>query len=339
MNHWQPKRAAGLMVLVVMISLAGCGGEGAPTSPVRAAPMPLPVGSPDPDDVIDNSCATATKTLAPPTSMPPPNAMAPGSFMARIHDRGYLIAGVPRGRIGFSWIDPADGEPKGFDIDMIKQISKAIFGDENHVEYRFVTTPERIPLVENGTIDVVSASVTITCGRWKQVAFASHNYDDSARIMVSKTSPMKSFKDLGKGKVCATKGSSSIYYLRHRANLPQSQVVEVGDNVDCLVGLQRGELDAIMSLVAVLDGLQGQDPSTAIVGPPIFPALQGMIVSLCHKDFARFINGVQDQMRADGRWDKLNDQWLKPWLGTPAPSVDYSDRSPDGPAPYACPAT
>ena len=54
--------------------------------------------------------------------------MTPGSFMAKIRARGYLIAGVDQSTYHFGYLNPLDGQIEGFDIDMIKAVAEAIFG-------------------------------------------------------------------------------------------------------------------------------------------------------------------------------------------------------------------
>jgi polar amino acid transport system substrate-binding protein len=323
----------GALLAAVLLALAACGNQPAPAVRPAAAPAPSPAST---DDVTDAAtCATAPQTLPPPVPMPAPDAMPAGSFMDHIRQRGFLIAGVPRGTPGFGSVDPAVGLPAGFDVEMVKQVSLALFGDVNHVEFRLVTTPERVPLLQSGAIDIVASTMTITCGRWTEVGFSTDYYIDHQRVLVTKGSPYRSLGDLKGRTVCATTSSTSIFFLRHHAGVPGLSTVAVSDNNDCLVMLQRGQVDAVSTNEGILDGLRAEDPYTEIVGPPLTDEQHGMAISLCHKDFIRFVNGVLDRMRADGTWARLYGRWLAPWLGAAAqPAADYGDRSRPPPPSY-----
>ena len=176
-----------------------------------------------------------------------------------------------------------------------------------------------MPLLQSGAIDIVSSTMTITCGRWTQVGFSTDYYIDHQRVLVTKGSPYRSLADLRNRTVCATTSSTSIYFLQHHSGVPGLKLVGVSDNNDCLVMLQRGQVDGISTNEGILDGLRAEDPYTAIVGPPLTDEQHGMAISLCHKDFIRFVNGVLDRMRADGTWARLYGQWLAPWLGAASP--------------------
>jgi polar amino acid transport system substrate-binding protein len=323
----------GALLLAGLVMLAACGDQPAAAVRPAVAATAAPASTDDATDAA--SCASAPQTLRPPDPMPGPGAMPAGSFMDHVRQRGFLIAGVPRGTPGFGSVDPAAGLPAGFDVEMVKQVSLAIFGDENHVEYRLVTTPERVPLLQSGAIDIVASTMTITCGRWTQVGFSTDYYIDHQRVLVTKGSPYRSLADLRNRTVCATTSSTSIYFLQHHSGVSGLKTVAVSDNNDCLVMLQRGQVDAISTNEGILDGLRAEDPYTEIVGPPLTDEEHGMAISLCHKEFIRFVDGTLDRMRSDGTWARLYGRWLAPWLGAAAPpAADYGDRSPAPPYSY-----
>jgi polar amino acid transport system substrate-binding protein len=88
----------------------------------------------------------------------------------------------------------------------------------------------------------------------------------------------------------------------------------------CLVLFQQGKVDAITGDDTILAGLAAQDPYALVVRAPAFTAEPyGLGVAKEHADFARFVNGVLAQMRADGRWTTAYNTWLRAALG-PAPA-------------------
>ena len=101
----------------------------------------------------------------------------------------------------------------------------------------------------------------------------------------------------------------------------------MADETDCLVDFQTGKVDAISTDDAVLAGMARQDPYAKIVGPRFTDEPYGIAVSLSHPEFTRFVNGVLEQIRADGSWQRSYNTWLAKWLGAVSgqPAALYKD--------------
>jgi polar amino acid transport system substrate-binding protein len=257
------------------------------------------------------TCDPEAASLAP--AGPP--SVTSGSFMAKIRARGYLIAGVDQSTYHFGFLNPLDGHIEGFDIDMIRAVADAIFGNPNQVEYKAISDAERIPDLGNGSVDIVAHTMTITCARLKQVDFSSVYFDAHQRILVPDNSTVASVADLSGEKVCVTKGSDSGGTLSLPSGKTQPIVVSVPYWTDCLVMLQQGQVAAISTDDSILAGLEAQDPFTKIVGPELTDEPYGLAISNQHPDFVRFVNAVLAQERADGAWAASYARWV----GTPVP--------------------
>jgi polar amino acid transport system substrate-binding protein len=243
--------------------------------------------------------------------------MPRGSFMARIAHRHYLIAGVDQNTLLFAYFNPLDQRLEGFEIDLLRQVAKAIFGDPNAIQFRAITTAQRIPAVQAGTVDIVADAITMTCARRLQVDFSSVYYDAGQRILVPLSSPVRSVRDLTGQRVCATISSTSLDNIKRLA--PRAIPVPVAQRTDCLVALQQGQADAISTDDAILLGFTAQDPYTKVVGPSFSDQPYGMAISRAHPEFVRFVNAVLDRMRASGTWRAIYNQWLGRFAPTPAP--------------------
>jgi polar amino acid transport system substrate-binding protein len=249
--------------------------------------------------------------------MPAPGKMPAGSFMAAIHRRGYLIAGVNAGLLDFGYLNPGTGKIEGFEIDLVREIARAIFGNPNAVRFVALTVTQREPFVEQGNADIVVDAVTMTCARAQKVDFSTEYYDAKQRVLVPSTSPAKSIADLAGKKVCASAGSTPIYVMQH---LPYHLVtVSATQAIDCLVALQQGRVDAISTDSSILLGFQAQDPNTKIVGSSLADVPYGAEINKAHPEFVRFVNGVLAELRANGTWSRLYSQWLHQFGATPAP--------------------
>ena len=142
--------------------------------------------------------------------------------MAAIRERGKLIVGVSGDTLLFGARNPLKNEIEGFDIDMLKEVAKAIFGPdgESHITYKVITYADRLPNLEagpdNGGVDIVAHTMTINCNRWLRIAFSSKYFDAGQRVLVKKGSGFTSIDDLNarSATVCAPEGSTNIDLLR-----------------------------------------------------------------------------------------------------------------------------
>jgi polar amino acid transport system substrate-binding protein len=254
------------------------------------------------------SCNPHASSLRP--SGPP--QVTPGSFMAKIRARGYLIAGVDQSTYHFGFLNPLNGQIEGFDIDMIRAVAQAIFGNPNKVQFKAITDAQRIPDILSGAVDIVAHTMTITCARLQQVDFSSVYFDAAQRVLVLKNSTATSLASLHGQKVCATSGSDSLAVIKANKAVP----VPVTYWTDCLVLLQQGDVAAISTDDTILAGLAAQDPWTKLIGPRLTDEPYGLAISKRHPDFVRFVNAVLQQLRTDGQWAAS----YAHWVGTPVPS-------------------
>ena len=312
-------RCCALVTLLAAVIVAGCGSSSDPAVRMALAALgttpPQPPLAPPPGPVTH--CRDVTASLRPPAVMPRPGAMPAGSFMARIKARGFLVAGVDQNTLLFAYFNPVKRRPEGFEIDLLHQVARAIFGNPNRVKFKSITPTERIGAVEHGSVDIVADAMTITCSRRRQVDFSTTYYDAGQRILVRSDSPIRNKHDLGGKRVCAAQGSTSIVELEQLRPAPKP--VALLERIDCLVALQQGTIDAISTDDSILLGFKAQDPYTKIVGPDFTHEPYGMAISKAHPDFVRFVNGVLARLRADGQWQRIYARWLGKYARTPAP--------------------
>ena len=256
-----------------------------------------------------STCDPKASSLSP---AGPPQVTA-GSFMAKIRARGYLIAGVDQSTYHFGFLNPLTGQIEGFDIDMIRAVAQAIFGDPGKVQFKAISDAQRIPDVKDGTVDIVAHTMTITCDRLKDIDFSSVYFDAHQRVLVLKNSSATSLDDLHGQKVCATSGSDSVARISARKAIP----VQVPYWTDCLVLLQQGDVAAVSTDDSILDGLAAQDPWTKLIGPPLTDEPYGLAMAKQHPEFVRFVNAVLQQLRDSGQWAAS----YRHWTGAPAPAL------------------
>jgi polar amino acid transport system substrate-binding protein len=248
--------------------------------------------------------------------------------MAKIRERGRLIAGVSADTYLLGSRNPLNGRIEGFDIDMVKAVTKAIFGDETKYQLKVITAAQRIPALQKGDVDLVARNMTITCDRWTQIAFSSEYYRSGQKILVRKGSKATKLADLKSQKVCAPKGTSSMDNLIKLA--PQAIPVGADSHTGCLVLFQQGEVAAITGDDTVLAGLVAQDPYAIVPEQQAFTQEPyGLGINSKNVDFVRFVNAKLAEMRSDGEWKAIYQRWLAGALGpAPSPPEAVYGRSP-----------
>jgi polar amino acid transport system substrate-binding protein len=259
-----------------------------------------------------------TASLRPPAHLPAPGHMPSGSFMDTIYRHGRLIAGVNQNFLLFGYFNPVDGAIEGFEIDIMRQVARAIFGDPRRLVLKALTVPQRIPYVQQGSVDLVADAVTITCDRRQQVDFSTVYYDAKQRVLVRSGSGVRSLDDLGGKRVCASEGSVPLHLIARYRSHPVPYAAPTA--IDCIVALQEGKIDAISTDDAILLSFKAQDPYTKIVGPSLADAPYGIAIRKTHPEFVRFVNGVLARMRADGTWARIYRTWLGRFRFGPPPA-------------------
>ncbi|MET7426916.1 glutamate ABC transporter substrate-binding protein [Dactylosporangium sp. NPDC005555] len=314
-----------VVTAAALLVLAGCGREPAtPQVDASAAagtvPRPLnvqdPAVAPSPPATPPPVCDPRA-SLRPPAALPAPGRMPAGTAMAKIAERGRLIVGIDQNAYLTSYRDPVTGQVVGFEIDLAREIARALLGNPDAIQWRAITTADRIPVLQRREVDMVIRTMTATCERMQQVAFSTEYLTSGQRLLVNRGSGIKDFADLAGRKVCATRGSTSIVTIMKQASKPIA--VATDSTLDCLVMLQQGQVDAVSTVDVLLLGLAAQDPGTEVVGARISDEPSGVAMPLETPDLVRFVNGVLDRIRANGTWTAIYSRWFAGYGPVPAP--------------------
>jgi len=273
-----------MMLMLAALLLAGCGSNGAaPAAP--ADPPKAGAGGGQTD------AGQASKTLD------------------DIQKRGKLVVGVKFDTKLFGLKDPGTGKVEGFDIDMAKALAKKILGDENKVELKEVTSKTRIPLLKNGDIDMIIATMTITEERKQEVEFSDIYFKAGQSLLVKKGSPIQSVADVKKGvKVLAVKGSTSTDNIRQKA--PDATVLEFENYQEAFTALKAGQGDALTTDNAILYGMVKQDPNYQVVGGTFTDEPYGMAIRKGDTGFVKYVNDFLKELNTSGEYDKMYEKWI-----------------------------
>jgi polar amino acid transport system substrate-binding protein len=302
---------------VVLVGLAAC------SSPSNGAVSRSLGALTDP---TTTTAASSTSTTTSPTACDPrasfaPDATLPTPTVNAIKSRKMLVVGVDQGTLNWGYRDPRNGTITGLDVDILRQIALAIFGSDPdaHLQFKTLTTAERVDAVKNGKVDMVASLLTATCDRWNDVDFSTVYYLAHQDVLVPVGSPVHTVTALAGKTVCATRGSTSI--TRIHEVVPKATIYPVDTRADCLVALQDGAVDAVTSDDTVLASFRAQEEKddTRVLGQPLEDEPYAIAMPKHHEDLVRFVNGVLDRMRSDGSLEALYQRWLGANPPLPAP--------------------
>lgn len=318
------KRLLAAMAVTAFV-LTGCGKADTLTAqPSLTLTAPTPAGmaemSPQQNSPVDDD-GTCDRTAS---LRPFPDKKDADAAVAAIKQRGRLLVGLDIGSNLFSFRDPITGQITGFDVDIAGEVARDIFGTPSQVEYRILSSADRIKALQNNQVDIVVKTMTITCERRKQVAFSTVYLLANQRILAPRDSAIRQPSDLSGKRVCAARGTTSINRLQQIS--PAPIIVSVVTWADCLVALQQRQVDAVSTDDSILAGLVSQDPYLHITGPDLEEEPYGIGINLGNTGLVRFVNGTLERIRRDGTWYALYRKWLTVLGPTPPPPTPrYSD--------------
>lgn len=229
--------------------------------------------------------------------------------IAKIKERGKLLVGVKYDTRLFGLKDPATGKVDGFDVDISKAIAKKILGDENAIELKEVTSKTRIPMLNNGEIDMVVATMTITEERKKEVDFSDVYFQAGQSLLVKKGSPITGLESVTKDtKILGSKGATSIKNIKEK--VPGVTVLEFDNYQDAFSALKAGQGDALTTDDAILYGMASQDPGFEVVGKPFTDEPYGIAVQKGNADVVQAINDTLAELKSNGEYDAIYTKWI-----------------------------
>src|SRR5262249_1242153 len=115
----------------------------------------------------------------------PAESLPAHTTMRRIYLRGYLVAGVDDNTPFFSSPHPATGVIDGLEVALVHEIARAIFGDDiNRVRVKAIVTAQKVPFAQHGDVDLTVSAVSISCERWRKVAFSTEYFTAAHRLLV-----------------------------------------------------------------------------------------------------------------------------------------------------------
>ena len=245
------------------------------------------------------------------------SGLVQANTLDKIKSSGSVTMGV-RESSGLSFTI-GDGKFAGFHVDVCQRVladvQKQLKLNRLEIKYQPVTSQNRIPLVQNGTVDLECGSTTNNATRQKDVAFAVTTYVEEVRIATKANSGITSLNQLNGRKVATTTGTTSVQLLRkhERATGVNFEEIFGKDHADSFLLLESGRADAFVmdgSILAANIANSKNPGDYRIVGEVI--AVEPIAIML-RKDDPAFKKAVDDSIKVmmkDGTLNKLWDKWF-----------------------------
>ncbi|MEU1477329.1 glutamate ABC transporter substrate-binding protein [Streptomyces sp. NPDC005760] len=245
---------------------------------------------------------------------------------ARKGAKRKLWVGVDQNSYRWGYRNPNGGpgaDLKGFDIDLVHRIAQDILGDPNAVQFKAIPTNQRIPAIQKGYVDMVVRTMTITCKRLDDVAFSAPYFKTGQQVLAPKSSDITGYNGtLAKKRICTAKGSTALSQLeedKESGKLVASADITptVPNQLDCLVRLQLGEVDAVVTDGALGASQAAQDPTVSLKGTaPFTTEYYGVAMKKDADDLVSRVNQILVDYRKDTTdgWQASYDRWLSATL-------------------------
>ncbi|WP_441248809.1 glutamate ABC transporter substrate-binding protein [Kitasatospora sp. McL0602] len=239
--------------------------------------------------------------------------------------RGRLVVGAKEDQPYLGQKNPATGEYSGFDIEIAKMVGADLGFAPAQIQFRTIASANRETALQNGQVDYYVGTYTINDNRKKLVGFAGPYFIAGQSLLVRKAdTAIHGPQDLNGKKVCSAAGSTP--YQRIQKQYPKAQLVAYDTYSACVDNLITGQVDAVTTDNAILQGYAAKVPDELkIAGQPFSTEPYG--IGTPHDD-AVLRGAIDDALlrhEQNGDWKAAYDATLG-LSGVPAPTPPPIDR-------------
>jgi glutamate/aspartate transport system substrate-binding protein len=245
-------------------------------------------------------------------------AQEPGGVLKKSKDSGSISLGYRESSVPFSYYDDNNkvvGYSQELAAIVIEAVKKKLSLPNLQVKMVPVTSGNRIPLVQNGTVDIEAGSTTNNLDREKQVSFSDSIFIIGTRLLVKKGSGIKDFPDLKGKTVVTTAGTTSEVLLRalNEKSSMGMDIISAKDHAESFLILRSDRAVAFMMDDALLAGerAKARNPDDwEIVGTPQSKEAYGMMLPKGDTEFKKVVDDAIAQAETSGTAEKLYQKWF-----------------------------
>ena len=243
---------------------------------------------------------------------------ASADTLQKIAESGQITVAYREASVPFSYLAGAT-TPEGFAVEItnavVEAVKKQLKKPDLKVVLQAVTSQNRIPLLQNGTIDLECGSTTNNTVRGKDVQFAINHFYTGTRLLVKKTSGIKNYADLAKKTVASTSGTTNAQVIRkYNTEKDLGMQIQLGkDHDDSMLLVDSGRAVAFAMDDILLFGLIGNAKNPAeweVVGDSLQVEPYACMLRKDDPQFQQLVNGVIGGMMKSGQFEKLYTKWF-----------------------------
>lgn len=239
--------------------------------------------------------------------------------LKKIKESGTITLGHRDASIPFSYFGDNPEQPVGYSHDLQLKVVEALKQQldlpDLKVRYNLVTSQTRIPLVQNGTVDLECGSTTNNIERQQQVDFSVGIFEVGTRLLAKKTSGVNDFADLKGKNVVTTAGTTSERLLKimNAENKMGMNIISAKDHGESFLMLESGRAVAFMMDDALLYGEMAkakQPADWAVVGTPQSFEIYGCMVRKGDASFKQVVDDAISATFKSGEINGIYDHWF-----------------------------
>ena len=261
------------------------------------------------------------------------NAAELTGTLQKVKETNRIVLGIQEASVPFSYLD-GDQKVIGYAVDICMKIVDAVKQELKltslNVETSPVTSSNRIPLMMNGTVDLVCSSTTNNAERQRQVAFTNSHFLSATRFATRKSDSIATIDQLKGKPVVAISGSTNMVQLNQVNTARNLGVTPLAakDQAEAFLMLETGRaaayvLDDVQLAVAIA---RSKDPAAYIISDEAFSKAEPYGIML-RKDDAPF-KAVADRVTADLYRSPEIEAIYKKWFEAPVPPNGLNFKTP-----------
>lgn len=251
--------------------------------------------------------------------------------LKKIRDTGVISLGIRESSVPFSYYDSQQhtiGYSQAIALRIVDEVKKELKLSNLTVKEMPITSQNRIPVLQNGTIDIECGSTTHTKERANQVAFTNSFFQYGVRFLTKKDSDIKDFSDLAGKTVVTTAGTSEDRLLREMNNSKKMnmQLIFAKDHADSFLILKTGRAAAYVNDEPLLYGARATDKSPqdyVVTGTPPMSEAYGCMVRKDDPVFKKLADRVIANMQTSGEAEQLYAKWFTQPIPPKGINLDY----------------
>ncbi|WP_408459081.1 glutamate/aspartate ABC transporter substrate-binding protein [Paraburkholderia fungorum] len=238
--------------------------------------------------------------------------------LKKIRETGVISLGVRESSVPFSYYDEQQqviGYSQAIALKIVEEVKKELNLPNLKVKEIPITSQNRIPLVQNGTIDIECGSTTHTKDRDNQVAFSNSFFQYGVRMIVKKSSGVKDFSDLAGKTVVTTAGTSEERLLRQMNSEKgmDMRLISAKDHAESFLNVKTGRAVAFVMDDPLLYGAKAKEADAndyLITGTSPMSEVYGCMFRKEDPGFKKLADGVIARLQTSGDAATMYQKWF-----------------------------